>query len=165
MRNVAAVNSDESTILILCTLEWSLTQFVLQCDQWFHDGLKFLFHYLFHSERMFSWALYPTLCSFLFALYLEWSLNTNFHKKCSLYTRQFFKDVICIFRCYSVQPNCRGQYQFIGKVETHLSYFHLLTLSLLKWRFLYIPPTLFFLATPLPATHSTFIQSHFLLEK
>ena len=32
-RNVAAVSSDESTILILYTLEESPTQFVLQCDQ------------------------------------------------------------------------------------------------------------------------------------
>ena len=84
---MAAVSSDESTILNLCTLEWSPTQFVLQHDQWFHDGLKFFFHYLLFLERTFGWVLYPSPCSFLFALHLDWSLNKSVDKKikCSLY--------------------------------------------------------------------------------
>ena len=57
MRNMAAESSDEFLILIICTLEWSRTQFVQQCDQWFHDGLKFFFHYLLLLERTFGWAL------------------------------------------------------------------------------------------------------------
>ena len=87
MTNLAVVISNESTFLILCTLEWSPTQFVLQCNQLFHDGLNLLFHYLLLLEQTFGWALYPSPCSFLFALHLDWSLNTNVDKKikCSLY--------------------------------------------------------------------------------
>ena len=87
MTNLAVVISNESTFLILCTLKWSPTQFVLQCNQLFHDGLKLLFHYLLLLEQTFGWALYPSPCSFLFALHLDWSLNTNVDKKikCSLY--------------------------------------------------------------------------------
>ena len=58
MRNVATVSSDESTILILGTLEGSPTHFVVQCDQWFHDGLIFFFHSLLLLERKFGWALF-----------------------------------------------------------------------------------------------------------
>ena len=81
MTNLAAVSSDESTILILCTLKSSPTQFFLQCDQWFHDGLKILFQYLLLLERTFEWALYPYPRSLLFALHLDWSLNTSVDKK------------------------------------------------------------------------------------
>ena len=87
MRNLDAVSWDESTILIFCALEWSPTKFVLQCDQWFHDGLNFFFHYLLLLEWTFGWALYPSPCSSLFTLHLDWSLNTSNDKKikCSLY--------------------------------------------------------------------------------
>ena len=87
MRNLDAVSWDESTILIFCALEWSPTKFVLQCDQWFHDGLNFFFHYLLLLEWTFEWALYPSPCSSLFTLHLDWSLNTSNDKKikCSLY--------------------------------------------------------------------------------
>ena len=83
MTNLVAVGSDESTTL----LEWSPTQFVLQCDQWFHDGLKFFFHYLLLLEQKFGWVLYPSPCSFMFALHLDWSLNASVNEKikCSLY--------------------------------------------------------------------------------
>ena len=77
MRNMAAGNSDESKILIFCTP----TQFVLQCDQWFHNGLKFFFHYFLFLERTFGWELSTSPCSFLFALHLEWSFNTSANKK------------------------------------------------------------------------------------
>ena len=39
MRDLAVVSSDESTV---CLFE----QYVLHCDQWYHDGLEFFFHYL-----------------------------------------------------------------------------------------------------------------------
>ena len=84
MRNVAAASSDESTILILCTLERLPTQIVLQCDQSFHDGLLFFFHYLLFLERTFARALSPPHVSFaffFFALHLEWSLNISTDKK------------------------------------------------------------------------------------
>ena len=88
MRNVASVSSDESSILILCSLEWSPTQFVLQCDQWFHDGLIFFFHYLLLLVRTFGWTLSPPHVRFFFALYLEWSLYSSTDKK---------SNPICIF--------------------------------------------------------------------
>ena len=81
MRNVASVSSDESSILILCSLELPSMQFVLQCDQWFHDGLIFFFHYLLLLERTFEWALSPLPCLLFFALHLEWSLNLSTGKK------------------------------------------------------------------------------------
>ena len=77
---MAAVSSGKSTILFFCTLEWLLTQFFLQCNQWFHDGLKFFFHYLLLLERKFGWALSPSRFSFLFVRHLEWSLNTSIDK-------------------------------------------------------------------------------------
>ena len=76
MRNVACVSLDKSSFLILSSLEWSPTQFVLQCDHWFHDGLIFFFHYLLLLERTFGWALSP-----LFVLHSEWSLTLITHKK------------------------------------------------------------------------------------
>ena len=88
MRNVAFVSSDESSILILCSLEWSPTQFVLQCVQWFHDGLIFFFHYLLLLEWTFESAFIPSPCSFFCPLRLEWSLNVRTDKK---------PNAICIF--------------------------------------------------------------------
>ena len=93
MRNLAAGSSDESTILILCTLKWSPTQFVLQCDQWFHDGLKFFIYYLLLLERAFGWAFYPSPCLFLFALNLHWFLSTSVDKKLN---------AVCIFGNFSL---------------------------------------------------------------
>ena len=163
MKNLAAKSPDESTILIPCTPK----QFVLQCDQWFHDGLKFFFHYLLLLEWTFGWAWSSFPCSFLFALYLEWSLNTSVDKKsnaicifanlsstlvcswngiffslvlCSIEVhkrrgkkpnvdRQFFKQVICIFfyltKCNLIAGS--RQYQFLGKILTHFTHFHLST--------------------------------------
>ena len=88
MRNVPSVSSNESSILILCLLEWSPTQFVLQCDQWFHDGLIFFFHYLLLLEWTFESAFIPSPCSFFCLLRLEWSLNLSTDKK---------SNAICIF--------------------------------------------------------------------
>ena len=48
MRNLAVVSSDESTILILCTP----SEFALQSDHWFHDGLKFYSHYLWLKNEL-----------------------------------------------------------------------------------------------------------------
>ena len=58
--NLDAKSLDESTTSILCTP----TQSVLYCDQWFHDGLKFLFHYLLLLERTLEWALSPSNVGF-----------------------------------------------------------------------------------------------------
>ena len=76
MRIFAAVSSgsDESKTSILCTLEWSPTQFVLQCDQWFYDQLKIFCHYLLLLELTFGWA------RFCLALHLEWFLNRSIDK-------------------------------------------------------------------------------------
>ena len=80
MRNLAALSSDESAILVLCTP----TQFALPCDRRFRDGLK----------RTVGWALSPWALSppfpysFLFALHLEWSLKTSVDKK---------SNAVCIF--------------------------------------------------------------------
>ena len=143
MRNLACVSSDESSVLILCSLEWSPTQFALQCNQWFHDGNKLSLFITFRKNVPMS--IIPSPFSFSFALHLEWSLYLSNDKKsdaicifanlCSTlfslcfkfpsawfyyllkYTkkwgqklteknlnvdRQFFKDVIRIFWCYSV---------------------------------------------------------------
>ena len=88
MGNVASVSSVESSILILCSLEWSRTQIVMQYVQWFHDGLIFFFHYLLVLERTLEWALSPPHIRFFFALYLEWSLNLSTGKE---------SNAICIF--------------------------------------------------------------------
>ena len=87
MTNLAAVTSDESTIFVLCTNEWPPRQFVLQYYQWFHDGFKFFFHCLLLLEQTIGLELYSSPCSFLFAVHLDWSLNTSADKKvkCSLY--------------------------------------------------------------------------------
>ena len=81
---MAAESLDESTNLILCTT----TQFVLPCNQWFHDELKFFFHYLLLLEWTFRWALSSFQFSFLFAFHLECSLSTNVDKK---------SNAVCIF--------------------------------------------------------------------
>ena len=76
MRNVPSVSSNKSSSLILCSLEWSLMQFVLKCDQWFYDGLYFSIHYLLLLERTFGWALsHPHIRFSLLSIYLERSLN------------------------------------------------------------------------------------------
>ena len=117
MRNAASASSDESSILILCSLEWSPTHFVLQCDQWFHDGLRLIFfcHYLLLLERTFGWALshphFMLPSSFFFALHLEWSLNLSIDKKlnaickfanlCSTLFSLWFKFSSAWFYCLS----------------------------------------------------------------
>ena len=67
-------------------------------------------------------------------LYCLWKCTKGREKKVigeslNLY-KQFFKDVICIFWCYSVWPNCRGSgtQQFLGKSAAHFPYFYLVTL-------------------------------------
>ena len=53
------VSLGKSTILILWTLGGLPAHFVLQFNQWFHDGLIFFFHYLLLLERTLGWALSP----------------------------------------------------------------------------------------------------------
>ena len=89
MRNVDSVSLDSSSVLILSSLEWSPTQFVLQCNQWFHDGLIFFFLSLFFTFRTnVRMSIIPSPCPFFFALQLELSLNSSTDKK---------SNAICIF--------------------------------------------------------------------
>ena len=88
MRNVAAVSSDESTILILCKLEWSSTAFALQCDQRLYDGLIFCLSLFITFRAIVRMSIIPYPCWFLFALHLEWSLNISTDQK---------SNTICIF--------------------------------------------------------------------
>ena len=88
MRNVASISSSESSILILCSLEWSPTQFVLQCDQCFHNDLIFFLSFFITFRTNVRMSITPFPCSIFFALYLEWSLNLSTDKK---------SNTICIF--------------------------------------------------------------------
>ena len=74
--------------MILCAFEWLPTQYFLPCIQWFHNELKFFLYYLLLLEWKFGWALSPFPCSVLFAVHLEWSLNTSFDK---------ISNAVCIF--------------------------------------------------------------------
>ena len=58
-KSVASVTSDESSISILCSLEWPPMQLVLQFNQWFHDWLIFFFHHFLLLEWTFVTALIP----------------------------------------------------------------------------------------------------------
>ena len=82
MRNVASISSDESSILILCSLEWSPTQFVLQCDQWFRDGLIFFLSLFIIFRTNVRSGIIPSSCS------SRMSLNFSTDKK---------SNAICIF--------------------------------------------------------------------
>ena len=88
MRNMAAISSDESTILILCIPEWSPTQvrfaMRLMISWWVH--FLFLLFITFRTNVLMS--IIPSPYSFLFALHLEWSLNISTGKK---------SNAICIF--------------------------------------------------------------------
>ena len=88
MRKMASASSDKSSILIVCSFEWSPTQFILQCDQLFDNGSIFCFNYLLLLERTFGWALVPPHVCFFFGLHLEWSLTLSADKK---------SNAICIF--------------------------------------------------------------------
>ena len=67
-------NSNKPTILTVCTP----TQFALQCNHWFHDGLKCFFHSFITLKANVWNELYPP---FLFAVHLECSLNTSVDEK------------------------------------------------------------------------------------
>ena len=99
MRKVTSVSLDESSILILCSHEWLPTQFVLQCDQWFHYGWIFFFS-SFITFRTNVWmSIIPSPCSFFFALHLEWCINLITNKKSNEIC--IFAN-ICIFLLYLV---------------------------------------------------------------
>ena len=66
--------------LILYTLEWSPTQFVLQCDHFITSEIFFSLFVIFRTNIRMS-IIYLSPCSFLFALHLDWSLNTSVDKK------------------------------------------------------------------------------------
>ena len=83
MRNVSSVSLDESSILILCSFEWSWTQFVLQCNQWFHNRLIF-FSLFITFRKNIPMRIIPSPCLFFFALHLEWFLNSSTDKKSSV---------------------------------------------------------------------------------
>ena len=80
MRYLASVSLNESTILFLCTLEWSLTQVFYNYG--FHDGLKLSFHYCCFQEKRADKYYFPPHV-FLLAFHLEWSFNTSVDKKSS----------------------------------------------------------------------------------
>ena len=76
---------------------------------------------------------------------------------------QFFKDVICIFWCYSVQPNCRG----VGAapiLKKNCNQFPLLLFintpsQMIKWRILYILSNPFYYNPP-PCTLNLLLINH-----
>ena len=109
MKNSTAVSSNESTLLILCKLGQSPTEFVLQYNQWFHDGLNFFFHY--HCVRSVpiqsysGYFLFP--CSLLFVLHLEWFLNTSVHKK---------SNAVCIFANLCSTLVCDSNFFQLGSI-------------------------------------------------
>ena len=97
----------------------------MQCNQWFHDGLQFFFHYLLLLERTFRWALYPSPCSFLFPVHLDWSLKKSVDKKvkCSFYICEFvfhfslwFKlSILFSLVLFSLEMYNRNGIKLIGK--------------------------------------------------
>ena len=144
MRNVASVSSDESSILILFSREWSpaaVCSAMRSLISWWVNFFLSLFITFRTNVRM---SIIPSPCSFFFALHLQWSINLSTDKKsnavcifanlCSTFfslrfkfssawfyflskctkrgqkltgkklnvDRQFFKDLIRIFWCYSV---------------------------------------------------------------
>ena len=161
------------------------------------------------SKQKQTWGGAP--CSFLFAPYLEWSLNISIDKKsnticifanlCSTLIslwfksssawfnfrlkftkergkklpglnlnvdRQFFKDVICIFyvTLFNLTTEGWGQYQFLGKIATHLPYFHLLTPLSKDQIKIFIYSTYPFLLQPaFLLTQPPFNQLYLLLQK
>ena len=78
----------------------------------------------------------------------------NFITKCYSYYKMWRLLQIILFnliegvggRGGAVGGGGRGQYQFLGKIATHLPYFHLLKLpsQMIKWKCLYIPPIPFY---------------------
>ena len=72
MRHLTTVISDE---LIDSLHTRVITNTICFAMLSIYDGLKFFFHYLLLLERTFGWA-----CSFLFALYLDWFINTRVNK-------------------------------------------------------------------------------------
>ena len=72
--------------MILYTLEWSPTQFLLECDHFMTGNFFFSVFIIFRTNIRMS-IIYLSPCSFLFALHLDWSFNTSVDKKikCSFY--------------------------------------------------------------------------------
>ena len=182
MRHLTVVSSDElidslHTQVITNTISSAMRSII----SWRIKVVLLLFITFRTNIRMS--IIYFSPCLFLFALHLDWYLNTSVDRKIkrSFYIceiafhfrlwlkvsiffslvlrslqmhnrsgkklnrkklnvdRQFIQDVICV----TLLQEGVGQYQFLGKIDTHFPHFHLLTLPL-KWRFLYIPPTCFY---------------------
>ena len=88
MRNVASVSSDESSILILFSREWSpaaVCSAMRSLISWWINFFLSLFITFRTNVRM---SIIPSPCSFFFALHFEWSLNLSTDKK---------SNAICIF--------------------------------------------------------------------
>ena len=88
MRNVASVSSDESSILILFSREWSpaaVCSAMRSLISWWVNFFLSLFITFRTNVRM---SIIPSPCSFFFALHLEWSLNLSTDK---------ISNAICIF--------------------------------------------------------------------
>ena len=92
---------------------------------------------------VFHFSLWLKLSIFFSLVLFSLKINNRSRKKLTgkklNVHRQFFKDVLCA----NLLQDGVGQYQFSGKIVTHFPHFHLLT-HLLKWRFLFIPPTPFY---------------------
>ena len=81
MRNMAAISSDESTILILCIPEWSPTQVRSAMRSMISWWVHFLFLLFITFRTNVLMSIIPSPYSSLFALHLEWSLNISTGKK------------------------------------------------------------------------------------
>ena len=182
MRHLTAVSSDELIDSLHTRVITNTICSTIRSMIWWRVKI-FLSWFINFGKNIRMSIIYFSLCSFLFALHLDWSFNTSVDKKikCSFYIceivfyfslwlklsiffslvlfslkinnrsrkkltgkklnvhRQFFKDVLCA----NLLQDGVGQYQFSGKIVTHFPHFHLLT-HLLKWRFLFIPPTPFY---------------------
>ena len=88
MRNVASVSSDESSILILFSREWSpaaVCSAMRSLISWWVNFFLSLFITFRTNVRM---SIIPSPCSFFFALHLQWSINLSTDKK---------SNAVCIF--------------------------------------------------------------------
>ena len=92
---------------------------------------------VFHSSLWLKLSISSALVLFSLEMH-NGSENKLTGKKLNV-GRQFFKDVPYV----TLLQEGVGQCQILGKISTHFPHFHLSTPPL-KWRFLYIPPTLFY---------------------
>ena len=88
MRNVASVSSDESSILILFSREWSPAAVCSAMRSLISWWVNFFLSLFITFRTNVQMSIIPSPCSFFFALHLQWSLNLSSDKK---------SNAICIF--------------------------------------------------------------------